>query len=171
MLAVVPQPLMRYTYPPITKTFSSLTDEHLRFKNLRFAFNVSSSVLTYTAPSRSNTSYFEIGSSAGASSTSPVATLKQAVHHQSQVSIPVLALKHTSVPRARQPSLRREHTLCQRRTIMRAIRTRSMHLILNLQQQHFSTLHALYLNFLLLAILKVQGRNVLELKFLRHVAW
>jgi hypothetical protein len=49
------------------------------FRNLRLAFSASSVVLTYTAPSFSTTSYFAMGSSAGASSTSPVETLKQAM--------------------------------------------------------------------------------------------
>jgi hypothetical protein len=139
------------------------------FKTLRFAFNVSSSVLTYTAPSRSKTSYFEIGSRAGASSTSPVATEKQAVARQHEFLGMVIAIQHTSVPWTRQSSFRRQDTLCQWRTIMRAIGTGSMHLVLHLQQQHFPTLNTLNFNFFLLSILKVQGRNVLELEFLRHI--
>jgi len=60
------------------------------FRNLRLAFNASSVVLTYTAPSFSTTSYFAMGSRAGASSTSPVETLKQAMNvsleHATQVA-------------------------------------------------------------------------------------
>lgn len=43
-----------------------------------------------------------------------------------------------------------------------------MHLVLGFQQQDFAALNTLNLDFLLLTILQLQGRDVLELELLRH---
>jgi hypothetical protein len=51
---------------------------------------------------------------------------------------------------------------------MRASGRGSVDLVLGLQQQHLATLYTFYLDFLLLAVLQLQGCDILELEFLRH---
>ena len=64
--------------PPTTTTFSWPWGLHLVLTDLLFALIVLSSPLMYTPPSFSTISNLAKGSRAGASSTSPEATLKQA---------------------------------------------------------------------------------------------
>ena len=67
--------------PPTMTTCSCPLGEHLMFFFALFALIVASSPLMYTAPSFCTISNLARGSSAGASSTSPVDTLKQAPCH------------------------------------------------------------------------------------------
>jgi hypothetical protein len=79
----------------------------------------------------------------------------------------LLALR-TSVPWTCQAALWCEHTLHERRAVMRALGRCGMDLVLHLQQQDLAALYTLNLDFLLLAVLQLEGRDVLELELLRH---
>jgi hypothetical protein len=119
----------------MTRTLSSFTAKQRRFNPLRFAFKVASSARMYTALSFSSKSYFASGSRAGASSMSPVATLKQAGEHEKTKNS-----RHcssiTSMPRTSQPSFWCDHSQFQRSAIVRTIGASRMDFALYLHEEH-----------------------------------
>jgi hypothetical protein len=74
------------------------------------------------------------------------------------------------VPRAGDSALARKNTLDQRCTVVSAVGTHGVDLVLDLGQQDLSTLNAIDLNLLLLTILEVNARKALELVFGSHGA-
>ncbi|KAG9966601.1 rubredoxin-NAD(+) reductase, partial [Aureobasidium melanogenum] len=71
----------------------------------------------------------------------------------------------TSVPRAGDSALASKNTLDQRSTVVGAVGTHGVNLILDLGQQNLSALNAVDFNLLLLAVLQVYARKPLELVF------
>lgn len=74
------------------------------------------------------------------------------------------------MPRAGQPSLGGENPHLQGCAVVCAIRRGGIHAVLHLAQKHLPALDAIHFDLLLLAILQVEGRHSLKLKFLRHSA-
>lgn len=74
------------------------------------------------------------------------------------------------MPRAGDSALARKNTLDQRCTVVSAVGTHGVDLVLDLGQQDLSTLNAIDLNLLLLTILEVNARKALELVFGSHGA-
>lgn len=77
---------------------------------------------------------------------------------------------HTSVPRAGDSALACENTLDQGSTVVSAVGTHGVNLVLDLGQQDLSALNAVDLDLLLLAILQVDAGQALELVFGSHGA-
>lgn len=74
------------------------------------------------------------------------------------------------MPRASDSALASKNTLDQRCTVVSAVGTHGVNLVLDLGQQDLSTLNAVDLDFLLLTILQVDARKALELVFGSHGA-
>lgn len=86
---------------------------------------------------------------------SPVKTLKQAIGVQQTSPAKQVLDGLTSVPGARQTTLRSEHTHFERGSIMRAIGIHGMDLIRQFDQQDFGALDTLNLCFDLFSILQI----------------
>jgi hypothetical protein len=76
----------------------------------------------------------------------------------------------TSVPRAGDSALASKNTLDQRSTVVGAVGTHGVNLILDLGQQNLAALNAVDFNLLLLTVLQVNARKPFELVFGSHGA-
>lgn len=76
----------------------------------------------------------------------------------------------TSMPRAGDSALASKNTLDQRSTVVGAVGTHGVNLILDLGQQNLAALNAVDFNLLFLTVLQVNARKPLELVFGSHGA-
>ena len=129
-----------------------------------------SSPLMYTPPFFSSISNLAKGSRAGASSTSPEATLKQAridsQYAHTEWASQVRGL--TSVPSAGYSSIGAQDPQLQGCSVMGAVGTHSMSRAIHIGQQDLAIFNSFHLHFALFSALQVELGEPLDLVFLCH---